>query len=57
MSSHTLRLEHQCADSTGDIRIWRKSGHPDFDRDKVGLLSLIAPGIRADAEAYRATPT
>lgn len=32
-------------DSTGDIRIWRKNGHPDFDRDEVGLLSLIAPGF------------
>jgi DNA-binding CsgD family transcriptional regulator len=32
-------------DSIGDIRIWRKKGHPDFDRDEVGLLSLIAPGF------------
>ena len=32
-------------DSTGDIRIWRKNGHPDFDRDEVDLLSLIAPGF------------
>jgi len=32
-------------DSIGDIRIWRKNGHADFDRDEVGLLSLIAPGF------------
>ncbi len=32
-------------DSIGDIRIWRKNGHSDFDRDEVGLLSLIAPGF------------
>lgn len=32
-------------DSIGDIRIWRRNGHADFDRDEVGLLSLIAPGF------------
>jgi len=32
-------------DSIGDIRIWRRNGHPDFDHDEVGLLSLIAPGF------------
>src|SRR5215212_3179618 len=32
-------------DSIGDIRIWRKNGHSDFDRDEVGLLGLIAPGF------------
>jgi DNA-binding CsgD family transcriptional regulator len=51
--------------NTGDIRIWRKNGHPDFDRDEVGLLSLIAPGfaralkrieVRAQPKT-RATPT
>ena len=32
-------------DSIGDIRIWRRNGHADFDRDEVDLLSLIAPGF------------
>jgi DNA-binding CsgD family transcriptional regulator len=50
-------------DSIGDIRIWRRNGHPDFDRDEVDLLSLIAPGFaralkRIDARPpkTRATP-
>jgi DNA-binding CsgD family transcriptional regulator len=32
-------------ESIGDIRIWRRNGQPDFDRDEVGLLGLIAPGF------------
>jgi DNA-binding CsgD family transcriptional regulator len=32
-------------DSIGDIRIWRRNGRPDFDRDEVALLSLIEPGF------------
>ena len=32
-------------DNIGDIQIWRRNGHSDFDRDEVGLLSLIAPGF------------
>lgn len=32
-------------DSIGDIRIWRRNGHADFNRDEAGLLSLIAPGF------------
>jgi len=48
-------------DSIGDIRIWRKNGHSDFDRDEVGLLSLIASGFtqalkRIEARARPKTP-
>lgn len=31
--------------SIGDIRIWRKNGRSDFDRDEVTLLGLIEPGL------------
>jgi DNA-binding CsgD family transcriptional regulator len=33
------------ADSVGDIRIWRRRGRPDFDRNEAELLSLIEPGF------------
>ena len=32
-------------ESLGDIRIWRKNGRADFDRDEVTLLGLIEPGL------------
>lgn len=32
-------------DAIGDIRIWRRNGRPDFDRNEVELLSLIEPGF------------
>lgn len=32
-------------DSIGDIRIWRRKGRSDFERDEVNLLSLIEPGF------------
>jgi DNA-binding CsgD family transcriptional regulator len=32
-------------DSIGDIRIWRRNGRSDFDRDEVNLLGLIEPGF------------
>ncbi|MFG3591242.1 LuxR C-terminal-related transcriptional regulator [Bradyrhizobium sp. RDI18] len=49
-------------DSIGDIRIWRRNGHPDFDRDEVGLLSLITPGFtqalkRIETRSGQRTPT
>lgn len=31
--------------SIGDLRIWRKNGRADFDRDEVTLLGLIEPGL------------
>lgn len=31
--------------SIGDIRIWRKNGRADFDRDETTLLGLIEPGL------------
>src|SRR4051794_12105973 len=39
-------------DSIGDIRIWRRNGRPDFDRDEVDLLGLIEPGF---AQALKRT--
>src|SRR3954471_4943159 len=39
-------------ESIGDIRIWRKNGRPDFDRDEMTLLSLIEPGF---AQALKRT--
>jgi DNA-binding CsgD family transcriptional regulator len=32
-------------DSIGDIRIWRRNGRPDFDRNEVQILNLIEPGF------------
>ena len=39
-------------ESIGDIRIWRKNGRPDFDREEITLLSLIEPGF---AQALKRT--
>lgn len=33
------------ANSIGDVRIWRRSGRPDFEGNEVELLSLIEPGF------------
>lgn len=42
----------------GDIRIWRRNGRADFDRDEVTLLGLIEPGLvqALKRTAFVATP-
>ncbi len=47
-------------ENIGDIRIWRRSGKPDFDRDEVNLLNLVEPGfieaLKRTALANRGVP-